>query len=689
MRSAKRSLQVLDQLDPPELWSDAQRRPAPPFEEPRRDIGRRVAVILTAFALTAAATTYATSAFRTQPAPPPVAPAVPDTQAALPIPKSQLASAIEAGDGAVWAGVTSVETKSNRLLHIDQVSMQIHASIPMDVPTWRGLLVVTTDAVWTAHGDKIQRIDPATDQIVDTITLPGLEISAVAGDDGALWVAATDNRFDAGVLNVAVLVRIDPSTDAEVARIPMDGYVNGYSDQIRLGAGSVWVLGERLIRDNAEQGGVLARVDPTTDTVVETFDLSGFDMAVTDSAVWVRSVADGVFDSSADVWNLEKVDPATGAVRDPQPLDGWSILGATNESLWLTRTDVISGDIVIEQIDVASDEVIFRGRIPGGLGEGLTDSSFDVETRILWVSGVAGIERIPLSSIANELAEGAAASSYRFYPPFFLGTDGWATSDSGFVEEGSAAHGWASTQPFDPADLQPRSPAIPVETISSLPTGGIVIVAIATPWAHDPAAGAYPDGSLGGLTLAGGTQRPPEAEEPPGNYAVFDLSAENAYVNVRVFFGSADPTAVAIDRAQAELDTLQIPPVCPTLRGVEPLSMSATTGAPGDEVSLNVRFGFQFEDGTYDTQANGHVVAWWNADPATWEWLASFATKPPDPQGPGPLVRLGESAQAGACVATIHFTVPDASPGIYSIVVLDEDGNGSSLIGHADFRASD
>ena len=117
--------------------------------------------------------------------------------------------------------------------------------------------------------------------------------------------------------NVAVLVRIDPATNAEVARIPMDGYVNGYGDQIRLGAGSVWVLGERLISDSAEQGGTLARVDPATDTVVETYDVAGFDMAVTDTAVWVRSAADGVFDSGEEVWNLEKVDPATGTVGDP------------------------------------------------------------------------------------------------------------------------------------------------------------------------------------------------------------------------------------------------------------------------------------------------------------------------------------------------------------------------------------
>ena len=156
-------------------------------------------------------------------------------------------------------------------------------------------MVVTTDAIWAAEGDRIQRIDPATDQIVDTITLPGLEISALAGDDDALWAAATETGSTTGC-RTSRCWSDRPGDQHRGRRIPMDGDVNGYGDQIRLGAGSVWVLGERLISDNAEQGGTLARVDPATDTVVETYDVAGFAMAVTDTAVWVRSAADGVFD---------------------------------------------------------------------------------------------------------------------------------------------------------------------------------------------------------------------------------------------------------------------------------------------------------------------------------------------------------------------------------------------------------
>ena len=118
-----------------------------------------------------------------------------------------------------------------------------------------------------------------------------------------------------------------------------------------------------------------------------------------------------------------------------------------------------------------------------------------------------------------------------------------------------------------------------------------MVVAMATPWWYDPAEGAYPDGSLDPLDLSSAIRRGPVAEEPPGAYAVFELTAENPYVGVTVFFGSADPSAAVLRAAQAELDTLQIPPVCPSLPDVEPLSISASSGIVGDAVALTCASG--------------------------------------------------------------------------------------------------
>jgi len=306
----------------------------------------------------------------------------------------------------------------------------------------------------------------------------------------------------------------------------------------------------------------------------------------------------------------------------------------------------------------------------------------------------------PLRRLANDVLQNLAAAHHplpdtidtadeRFYPPLFGRADGWVTWDSGLVEKHDAAAAWASMVPIDPGDLGSRAPAIPVETISGLPSSdsGIVIVAVATPWSGDASGLAYPAGSLDRLTLSGATQRGPQAEEPPGGYAVFDLGSESKHVSVRVFFGEATPSPVALERAQTELNRLQVPPVCPTLREEPPLSASAQVGVAGDQVTLTGRFGFELEDGTYDTQANSKMIAWWNADPTTWPQLASFATEPPPPLSSGPLVRLGDADQLGGCTATVAFTVPDVAPGIYSIVALDEGGGGgASRLGHAEFQ---
>ena len=146
---------------------------------------------------------------------------------------------------------------------------------------------------------------------------------------------------------------------------------------------------------------------------------------------------------------------------DSKPLNGWGILEATDTSLWLTRTGVNSGDLVVEEIDVVSGDVTFRGRIPGPRRAPHRPLVRCSDPRTLWVSGLARIERIPLSSISNEITEGPAAVELSLDPPFFLGTDGWATSDSGFVEEGNLATGLgidAAVQAGRPAATLPCYP---------------------------------------------------------------------------------------------------------------------------------------------------------------------------------------------------------------------------------------
>ena len=229
----------------------------------------------------------------------------------------------------------------------------------------------------------------------------------------------------------------------------------------------------------------------------------------------------------------------------------------------------------------------------------------------------------------------------------------------------------------DPTHL-PWRLAIPYKTIAALPADGIVIVAEVTPWAFDPAKGPWPAPALQSLDLSQARLRGPVAEEPPGNYSVLDL--DNPYTRVRVYFGVDIPSAGLIQQAQAELDRLRVPPVCPTpaVGGYE-ASLSVDHGAPGDAVTISGPMPIQHEDGSFDQSGQTSIVAWWNAPPADWAALAPGATTLPSPAGPGPLVHLGEGGLE-ACSFSISFTVPQASPGIYPIVPLEQNsGSATSL----------
>jgi hypothetical protein len=261
--------------------------------------------------------------------------------------------------------------------------------------------------------------------------------------------------------------------------------------------------------------------------------------------------------------------------------------------------------------------------------------------------------------------------------PFFPYREGWHTRDFGPVDRGSAAVAWASTVPFHPADRSDRAPAIPPWTIEQLPPDGIVVTALVTPWGWDPAAGPYPPEAQQPLDLGQATLRGPEAEEPPGDYSILEI--QPGYVLVRVYFGVANPSAELVARAQRELDTLEIPPVCPmSAKGGFGATLSSTEGAPGDVVTIDGPMPFRHEDGSFDRSGDTQMIAWWNASPADAGLLSSVSSVKPSPATTGPLLRLGEGGR-GACSFSIGFTVPDVPDGDYPIVVLQEGGGGFTM----------
>lgn len=271
----------------------------------------------------------------------------------------------------------------------------------------------------------------------------------------------------------------------------------------------------------------------------------------------------------------------------------------------------------------------------------------------------------------------------RYLAPFLAGGEGWFTYASGAAPAEDATVAWASTIPIVESDLT-YGAAIPPETIQALPADGFVITAETVTPPYDPTLGPFPyDGVT--LDLGRAILRGPEDEEPEGDEAVLELSDEP--VLVRVYFGTPTPSAALIEMAQRELDTLQLPPTCPFPGpGGYAVQLSVEEGAPGDIVTIAGLMPFQYEDGSYETSGGTRMIAWWNASPKDWVYLSSFFDVEPSPVIEGtPLIRLGEDG-GNVCTFSIQFTVPDAPPGDYSIVVLQEGGDGSTMEGSLVFR---
>lgn len=147
-------------------------------------------------------------------------------------------------------------------------------------------VAVGAGAVWTGDVGDLFRVDPRTQavrRIPDSAT-------PVAAGAQAVWARA--------VLDFDTVERIDPTTDAVVAKIALVGSPAA----IAVDTDAVWVV---------DSAGVLTRIDPATNQVVATLALGtlGFGVATTPDAVWVSGQdADG---TRSRLW---RVDPATNTL---------------------------------------------------------------------------------------------------------------------------------------------------------------------------------------------------------------------------------------------------------------------------------------------------------------------------------------------------------------------------------------
>jgi len=149
------------------------------------------------------------------------------------------------GEGSVWVANHDAGT----ITRIDIATGQVVADIP--VPSEPHRVAYGEGAAWAAnfHTDSVTRIDPQTNQVVGQPIPIGHPAGNMAAGLGSVWVTS-DYRgpVDAAPKDV-VLVRLDPATDQVIETIQL----GGHPIDVEILDGSVWVSlqgPDRLVRIN-------------------------------------------------------------------------------------------------------------------------------------------------------------------------------------------------------------------------------------------------------------------------------------------------------------------------------------------------------------------------------------------------------------------------------------------------------
>jgi YVTN family beta-propeller protein len=150
-----------------------------------------------------------------------------------PIQTGRAPLSLAVGDGSVWVANHDVHT----VTRIDDTTGQVIANIT--IPSEPHRVAFGEGAVWVAnwHINSVTRIDPQTNQIVGEPIPIGFHAGNIAVGLGSVWVTS-DYRgpVDAAPEDV-VLVRIDPQTNEVVETIPL----GGHPIDVEIGGDAVWV----------------------------------------------------------------------------------------------------------------------------------------------------------------------------------------------------------------------------------------------------------------------------------------------------------------------------------------------------------------------------------------------------------------------------------------------------------------
>lgn len=196
--------------------------------------------------------------------------------------------------------------------------------------------------------------------------------NAVAAGEGSVWVASSANDGT----SAGSIFRIDTDSGEMVAEIPaptVPSWVTG-GGGLEVAGGSVWVVGGietpgGLDSPGDGSDGLLLRIDPATNRVVQEIPLGGFhagDVAVDERGVWV-SLSTG---SVGGTTELVRVDPDRGEVvaRTRLTQEYARAVIATDGTIWVHEHETggpLGRESVFTRVDPETGRLL--ASVPTGL----------------------------------------------------------------------------------------------------------------------------------------------------------------------------------------------------------------------------------------------------------------------------------------------------------------------------------
>jgi YVTN family beta-propeller protein len=281
---------------------------------------------------------------------------------------------IAAGDEGIWVAVYNGRA-GDRVVRIDSATNQVTASVSVEGDPYE--VAVGEGSVWAkgnsaANGDVLHRIDPQTNRVVATWAFPRDTTTAIAAGEGAAWVARSGS-----------LVRIDARTNEIAGTTPLGSDAARHNlDELAVSHGAVWVLA----LEGLDGPGDLIRVDPETSRVVSTAHTEVLNMGTGPGGVWATGCVD--CDEHRDTYFAQRIEAETVTPIGPRiavERVGFSPLYVGEASAWFGGYSR-DGETVAFRMDLASHSIEQLLRIGTVAFAGM---AFDAESQSLWVARAA------------------------------------------------------------------------------------------------------------------------------------------------------------------------------------------------------------------------------------------------------------------------------------------------------------